>query len=300
MATKVAVVGVGNVGSGLLYFLAANPNVDKVFVMSRSQKKAKAAVMDVASACPHRARKLVPSPYSQMSQANVVILTAGATPEAVPDRGELYRLNCRIVEEILGHSNLAPPATLIVLATPVDDITAFAQWKTGLPPARVMGFGGDLDRNRLASVLLSQGMPAEGIHIVGEHGRKSIPVYPGEKDYDQVARGVRRYLSAIIELAGPPRNLATSVLLDELVTSITTDAGRTHHVCGYHPQLAVHLTWPFRIGRKGLMAPTAVHVGKQARGDLDRLLEERRRTQEALVAPVTKGSPELRQERKHE
>ncbi len=59
----------------------------------------------------------------------------------------------------MGHSDLAPQATLIVLATPVDDITALAQWKTGLPPTRVMGFGGDLDRNRLASILLAQGMP---------------------------------------------------------------------------------------------------------------------------------------------
>jgi malate/lactate dehydrogenase len=279
---KVALVGIGNVGSGLLYFLAANPHLDAVFVMSRSEKKSRAAIMDVASARPHGAAKLVPSPYTQMSEADVVVLTAGATPEAVPDRTELYRLNCTIAQEILNQSELSPSTILVLLATPVDDVTAFAQRKTGLPANQVLGFGGDLDRNRLASVLLSRGQPAEGIHIVGEHGRNAIPVYPGEADYDEVAAQVRRYLATIIELAAPPRNLATSVLLDELVTSIATDARRIHHVCGYHGELRVFLTWPFTVGRKGLIVPQTVHLEKRAQADLDKLLEERRYRDEML------------------
>jgi malate/lactate dehydrogenase len=279
---KVALVGIGNVGSGLLYFLSANPHLDTVFVMSRSEDKSRAAIMDVASVRPRDAAKLVPSPYTQMSQADVVVLTAGATPEAVPDRNELYRLNCTIVEGILTQSELAPSTTLILLATPVDDVAAFAQRRTGLPANLVIGFGGDLDRNRLASVLLSRGKPAEGIHIVGEHGRKTIPVYPGEEEYVQVAAQVRRYLATIIELAGPPRNLATSVLLDELIRSIATDARRTHHVCGYHGELGAFLTWPFTVGRKGLIAPQAVRLEKHAQADLDKLLEERRYRDEML------------------
>lgn len=279
---KVALVGIGNVGSGLLYFLSANPHVDTVFVMSRSEHKSRAAIMDVASARPRGAAKLVPATYTEMSQADVVVLTAGATPEAVPERTELLVLNCTIAHEILLQSELAPSTIVIVLATPVDDIAAFAQRQTGLPASRVMGFGGDLDRNRLASVLLSRGKPAEGIHIVGEHGRKTIPVYPGEGEYDQVATQVRRYLGTIIDLAGPPRNLATSVLLDELVTSIATDARRTHHVCGYHAGLGVFLTWPFTVGREGLIAPQAVHLEKHAQADLDKLLGEKRHRDEML------------------
>jgi malate/lactate dehydrogenase len=217
-----------------------------------------------------------------MCQAGVVVVTAGATPEAVPDRNELYRVNCTIVEGILAQSELAPSTTLILLATPVDDIASFARRKTGLPANRVIGFGGDLDRNRLASVLLSRGEPAAGIHIVGEHGRNTIPVYPGEEEYDQVATRVRRYLTTIIALAGPPRNLATSVLLDRLVTSIATDARRTHHVCGYHGELGVFLTWPFIVGWEGLIAPQIVGLETNAQADLDNLLEERRRKGEML------------------
>jgi len=281
---RVAVAGMGNVGSALLYFLAVNPHVERVFVMSRSKQKSRAAIMDTASACPQEAAKLVPSPYSQISQSDVVVLTAGATPETVPDRNELHRLNCAIAGDILTQSPVPPSATLVVLATPVDDIAAFARWSTGLPAARVIGFGGDLDRNRLASILVERGQPAQDINVVGEHGRKAIPVYPGEEEYDQVAMQARKYLSTIIRLAGPPKNLATSVLLDRLVTSIATDARRVHHVCGYHRDLGVFLTWPFAVGREGLIAPQTVRLERHAQGDLDKLLEERQHKQEMLEA----------------
>lgn len=284
---RVAVVGTGNVGSGLLYFLAASPNVDEVLVMSRRWSKSRAAVMDVASARPHGALKLIPSPYAHMSWADIVVLTAGATPEAVPDRQELHAVNRTIIGDILDQSEWPSSTKLIVLATPVDDITAFAQRETGLPHARVMGFGGDLDRNRLASVLLALGQQAESIHIVGEHGRKAIPVYPGEEEYEQVASQVRRYLATIIELAGPPRNLATSVLLGALVTTIATDAQKVHHVCGYHPKFGVHLTWPFKVGRAGLIAPDVLHPGKRAQADLEALVEERRGMEALLEDTAT-------------
>jgi len=236
--------------------------------------------MDVASATPAGAAKLQPSAYSQMSAADVVILTAGASPEPIPDREEMHRRNRAITGDILAKSKWTSTTMLIVLATPVDDIAPFAQRATGLPLPQVIGFAGDVDRNRLAAILFSRGLPADYIHVVGEHGRKVIPEYPEEKDYDRVALQARNYLSTIIELAGPPRNLATSVLLDELVQSIATDSQRTHHVCGLHPGLGVFLTWPFKVGRHGLRGPEAVHPGRQAQRDTDKLVEERRRKAE--------------------
>lgn len=286
---KVAVVGTGNVGSGLLYFLSVNAHVDEVCVISRSKGKSRAAIMDVASASPHGAVRLVPCPRSEMSNADLVVLTAGSTPETVPDRSELWKVNRAITEELLTEAQLTPSTTLIVLATPVDDTAAFAQRTTGLPCSRVIGFGGDLDRNRLASILLSRGMPEEPIHAVGEHGKKAIPVYPGEDEYEEVAGQARDYLSTIIGLAGPPRNLATSVLLDRLITSIASDARRTHHVCGFHREFGVFLTWPFAVGRQGLVAPNPVQLGPLAQAAFDLLLQERVRKRVLLEQGESAG-----------
>jgi len=273
---RVAVVGTGNVGSALLYFLATSTHVDEVFVMSRSETKSRAAILDVASACPAGAQKLVPAAYAQMGESDVVVLTSGATPDVVPDPQQLHATNLAITEDILSQSRLGPSTILILLSTPVDDITVFVQKRTGLPVSHVLGFGGDVDRNRLASILLRRGMPIEGVNLVGEHGKRAIPVYPGEEDYAEIAAQVRSYLATIIALAGPPKNLATAVLLGQLVESIATDSQRTHNVCGYHPELGVYLTWPFVIGREGVVRPEAVHLGARAQVDLEQLVAERR------------------------
>jgi malate/lactate dehydrogenase len=251
-------------------------------VISRSEAKSRAAILDVASASPQGAAKLVPCPRSELSGADLVVLTAGATPETVPDRSELHAVNRAITQEILTETRLAPTTMLIVMATPVDDIAPLARRISGLPSPQVIGFGGDLDCNRLAAVLRAHGISAEGVHVVGEHGRKGIPVYPGEQAYETVADQTRSYLSTIIKLSGPPRNLATSVLLDKLITSIASDASRQHHVCGFHQELGVFLTWPFTVGRQGLLAPGSVRLGPKAQAAFDVLLEERRRKRAQL------------------
>jgi malate/lactate dehydrogenase len=55
---KVTVIGTGNVGSALLFPLAADDAVELVFVMSRKEQTAIAAMMDVASANPTGAAKM--------------------------------------------------------------------------------------------------------------------------------------------------------------------------------------------------------------------------------------------------
>ena len=223
-------------------------------------------------------------PARRYEASSFVLLTVVCPRRCHYHRRSFPRLNRAITGEILAKAKCAPTTILIVLATPVDDIAPFAQRATGLPPSQVIRFGGDLDRNRLASILLSRGLPADHISVVGEHGRKVIPVYAEEEDYDQVASRAHNYLSTVIELAGLPRNLATSVLLDELVQSIAADSQRTHHVCGYHPEFGMFLTWPFKVGRQELSGPETVHLGRQAQGDLDKLIEERRRKAELLAS----------------
>jgi L-lactate dehydrogenase len=278
---RVSVVGTGTVGSALLYFLSTDVSVDEVFVMSRSEGKSRAAIMDVASACPSGAQKLTAVPYPRMSECDIVVLTSGATPEAVLDPHKLRSVNLSITEGILAQSEFGLSTTIIALATPVDDVTVFVQKITGLPVDRVMGFGGDLDRNRLASILLRRGKLMDDVNLVGEHGKGAIPVYLGEEDYQEVSSELRSYLATMITLSGPPKNLATAVLLGKLIASIATDARRSHNVCGYHEEFDTYLTWPFVIGRDGVVRPDIVQLGPNARVNLAQLVSERRRKAEA-------------------
>ena len=93
---------------------------------------------------------------------------------------------------------------------------------------------------------------------------------------------VGNFLGDITAQGGRPRNLATGLLLAKLAESIVMDLNRVHHVCGYHPDYSLYLTWPFRIGRKGILGPEPVNLLPRARADLLALVEKKRKKREQL------------------
>jgi L-lactate dehydrogenase len=272
---KVAVVGMGNVGCALLYPLAKSRGVDHVLVMSRRKEAAIAAILDVAGAYPKGASKMAYAPYESVSDADIIVVTAGVQMEQGQSANDVLKPNLKIAESVITSGSLKKSAIIICLATPVDYLTVHMQKKLKLPRNQVIGFGGDLDRNRLEYVLRCDRKNPYNARLIGEHGANAIPVYEGEIDYAEVAQRVRKYLLTITAHAGETRNLATAELLGKLVNSIVDDTGLTHYVCGYHPEHGVYLTWPFIIGRKGIVGPVNVELQPKAASDLDKLLSTR-------------------------
>ncbi len=271
----IAVVGMGNVGCALLHPLSYNGGVDRVSVISRKKETALAAILDVAGANPRGAKKMEHAPYENISQADIIVVTAGVQMEKGQSAADVFKPNEKIADLVLSSGALKKSAILICLATPVDYITVHMQKRSKLPRNQVFGFGGDLDRNRLEYVLRCDGKPAYNAHIVGEHGANAIPVYDGEAEYAAVAQRVRKFLMTISNHAGTTRNLATGELLGKLVASIVEDSGQTHYVCGYHPDHRLYLTWPFIVGRKGIMAPVKADLEANASKDLEKLVASR-------------------------
>jgi len=274
---KVAVVGTGNVGSALLFHLVNVPSVDEILVMSTQDDRSKAAIMDVASAKPEAALRCSAASFRRINESDILLLTSGVQMKEGETGRDVLAANIGVMNGILDTASLKASAILIGLATPVDDITAHIQRRYNLPHQQVFGFGGDLDRNRLAYVLRQRGFRAEGIAVVGEHGRNTIPVYPGEADYEEVAGRVGKFLGAITAHAGRPRNLATGWLMARLAESILTDSNRVHYVCGYHPDYELYLTWPFRIGKKGIAGPEPVTLSPRSKERLETLIAIKRR-----------------------
>lgn len=273
---QVAVVGTGNVGSTLLFHLADVASIDRILVMNLQEEWSHAAIMDVASARPKEAYRCEIAPFANLGEADIVVMTSGAQMKEGQTGTDVRDTNIQIMSSILGCAPLKPTAIVIGMATPVDDITAHIQMHTGLPRQQVFGFGGDLDRNRLAYVLRGRGFPVEGIHVVGEHGARVIPVYEGERDYEEVAWRVRHFLSDITAQGGSPRNLATGLLLARLIDSVISDRERLCYVSGYHPEHQMYLTWAYRVGRQGVVTPESVTLPPNAKKDLEKLIEQKR------------------------
>jgi L-lactate dehydrogenase len=274
---QIAVIGTGNVGSGLLMHLVDLPAIDGILVMDIKDEWSKAAIMDVGSAKPRQALKLIIAPISRLGESDIIVLTAGVQwKEGETDEEVLVR-NAKVMNTILDTTRIKKSAILIALAVPVDDITVHIQRRYNLPHNQILGFGGDLDYNRLVYVLSRRNISFKGADVVGEHGKNIIPVYGGEENYFEVAKDMRGFVAEVLKaMDRKPRNHAAAYLLAKLVETIVTNSKRIHYVCNYHPEHNVYLTWPFRIGRDGVLEPEPVTLFRHSEEDLNRLIQERR------------------------
>lgn len=277
---NVAIVGTGNVGSALLFHLADVPGIEKILVMNIQDEWSQAAIMDVASAKPVAALKLEIASYNQLGEADVIALTSGAQMEVGQTGKDVLAANIKLTKNLLDSARLKKGVIVIALATPVDDIAGFISQNYQLQRNQVMGFGGDLDRNRLRYVLAQRDIESSDVQIIGEHGGRTIPVYPGQQHLEEVADNVRNFLGKITAQGGRPRNLATGLLFANLIDSVVNDRNSIHNVSGFHPSYQMYITWPYHIGRKGVGAPEHVTLESLAQSWLDKLVSQK---QEEIV-----------------
>lgn len=256
---KIAIIGTGRVGLSLLHFVVNTSNVETVFLIARSENSIKSAIMQVASVNAKASQKIKSASNENLAEVDIIVMTAGAqmkvdeTPQAVKNG------NAEIAKNIFANIKLKSNAIIIVVPTPVDDLTVYVQQLTNLPKHQVIGFGGDLDYQRLLAILLEKKFAIDNIHVIGEHGKKAIPVYSGEKDYFVVATRLRNFLSDITQYSNAPLNLATGILLNKLIDSLINKEKMVHYICGYHEEYKCFITWPFLIGRLGVISPIDIH-----------------------------------------
>ena len=205
---QISIIGTGNVGGALLTYLTDVPSIDKILVMNIKDEWSKAAIMDAVSAKPKAALKLVVAPFNRLGESDLLLLTSGVQMKKGETGKDVLQKNIDITNSILDTAPIKRSAIVIAVATPVDEITAHIQKRYKLPKNQVLGFGGDLDRNRLIYLLKRKGKFVHEPGIVGEHGKNSIPVYKGEENYRELANNVRNFLANITTLGGTVRNLA--------------------------------------------------------------------------------------------
>jgi L-lactate dehydrogenase len=179
---RVAVVGVGAVGSTFAYALVLSGLAAEIVLIDANRAKAEGEAMDLNHAVPFtHPTRIWAGDYADCAGAAVTVLAAGVGQKPGQSRLECVQANARIwreiVPQIAGHN---PRGILLVATNPVDVLT-YAAWKlSGLPAARVLGSGTILDTARFR-FLLSQhfGVDARSVHayIIGEHGDSEVPVW---------------------------------------------------------------------------------------------------------------------------
>lgn len=179
---RVAIVGVGAVGSTFAYALLLSGLVSEIVLIDVNRSKAEGEAMDLNHAVPFtHATRIWAGDYSDCTDAAITVLAAGVPQQPGQTRLECLQANTGVWREIIPRITGRNPAGILLVATNPVDILTYVAWKlSGLPANRVLGSGTILDTARFR-FLLSQyfGVDARSVHafIIGEHGDSEVPAW---------------------------------------------------------------------------------------------------------------------------
>ena len=179
---KIAIIGAGFVGASTAFSIATSGIASEMVLIDVNVEKAIGEVMDLN----HGLSFLSPldlkaGDYSDVKDADVIIITAGAARKPGETRLDLAKKNSDIMRSIVPQiMEFYNGGILLVVSNPVDVLTYLVQKMSGLPASKVIGSGTVLDSARFR-YLISQHCKVDirNIHgyIIGEHGDSEVPVW---------------------------------------------------------------------------------------------------------------------------
>ena len=179
---KVAIVGAGDVGSTSAFALAQSGVVSEIALLDVNEDLMSGQVLDLAHGLPFFPPVHIHNGSSEdYSDAQVIVVTAGAKQKPNETRIDLVQKNARIMESIVRDIKAAESdAIILVVTNPVDVLTHIALIQSGLPRNQVIGSGTVLDTARFRYLLSRHcGLDVKNVHayILGEHGDSEVAAW---------------------------------------------------------------------------------------------------------------------------
>lgn len=179
---KVAIIGVGHVGSTTAYTLISKNIVDELVLFDSKKNILKAELNDLMDGQMEQNHqvKLIGPDLSELKDTDVIIFSAGDISifEGNPDRFAELNLTKTIVEEWAPKiKDSGFEGFILNITNPCDVITQYLQELTGLPRERVLGTGTSLDTGRMKHAVsqnLNVHPSAIDGYVVGEHGESQF------------------------------------------------------------------------------------------------------------------------------
>lgn len=244
---KIVIVGAGFVGSTTAYTIMLGGLFSQIVIIDINKEKAEGDAMDIAHGVSFvKPVRITAGDYSECSDADIVIITAGANQAPGETRLDLLRKNAGITKSIVENIMKYAPEDIILLtvSNPVDILTYVTYKVSGLPKNQVLGSGTVLDTSRLKYMISQKtGIDARNCHtyIIGEHGDSEVAAwsitniggmsmhefcrYTGKcsvNDLDEMYNEVRNSAYEIIEKKGATY-YAIAVAVAKIVECIAGD-----------------------------------------------------------------------------
>ena len=179
---KIAVVGCGFVGSSSAFALMESGLFSEMVLIDATKAKAEGEALDISHGLPFaKPMQIYAGEYEDLSDASLIVVTAGAGQKPGETRLDLVKKNIGIFKTIIPEiSKRNRDAILLIVANPVDILTYATVKLSGYPEARVFGSGTVLDTARL-KYLLGEHLQVDSrsVHafVIGEHGDSEIAAW---------------------------------------------------------------------------------------------------------------------------
>lgn len=228
MATKIdsrkaAIIGCGFVGAATAFALMQSKLFSELILIDADFDKADGEALDIAHGIPFTGQtKIFAGQYRDLSDASVVIVTAGANQKPGETRLDLVEKNVGIFKSIIPKiTRQGFHGILLIVSNPVDILTYAAVKLSGLPESRVIGSGTLLDTARLKYALSERlRVDSRSIHsfVIGEHGDSEIAAWSSANvsgiplhDFCEM-RGYFNHDAAMREIAEDVKNSAYEII----------------------------------------------------------------------------------------
>jgi malate dehydrogenase len=180
---RVGIVGAGNVGATVAYSLAMLGSCHEIILRDNKIDVAKGKALDMSQAAAAVRSHTVVSVAEDMSDltnCDVVVVTAGSPRLPGMSRDDLLMINANITKDVIaGIAKYSPDAIIIMVSNPLDAMTYVALRESGFERSRVIGMAGILDSARMASFIqekLGYGGGQIRASVMGGHGDDMVPL----------------------------------------------------------------------------------------------------------------------------
>lgn len=172
---KAAIIGCGFVGAASAFALMQSGIFSELVLIDVNHEKAEGEALDIAHGMPlARPMKIYAGDYKDISDAAIIIVTAGANQKDGETRLDLVKKNVAIFKNIMPEIAAQNfDGIMMIVANPVDILTYAAAKFSGISQDRIIGSGTVLDTARLKYLIGEYfKVDSRSVHafIIGEHG----------------------------------------------------------------------------------------------------------------------------------
>jgi L-lactate dehydrogenase len=311
---KIAVVGCGFVGSASAFALAQSGLFSEIVMIDKSKEKAEGEALDISHGIPFsKPVQIYAGDYDDISDAAIIVVTAGAGQKPGETRLDLTKKNVGIfqsvIPEIIKYNR---NGILLIVANPVDILTYTAAKLSRFSKNRVFGSGTVLDTARFKYMLGDHlGVDPRSIHafIIGEHGDSEIAAwssanvsgiplhafcemrgqYNFRKTMHEIADGVKNSAYEIIEKKGATyygiamsvRRICEAIVRDEKsILPVSSIQKGNYGIDG------VALSMPAIVGKHGVEALVPIELNQKEQEDLQKSADKLRSIINDILPPT--------------